>query len=63
MLIPAMHSFSKTEIFNVYFIHHLGSLFLYFKINQAIIMIFLLPEEWTSDSAVVKTCKYSKEGQ
>lgn len=59
---PTVRCFSKTQIFNVYFVHYFRIFFLYFKINQAILLLFLLREEWTH-SKVAEKCKYTKEGQ
>ena len=52
-----------SEIVNIYFIHLLGIFFLYLKVNQAVLLLFLLWEEWTSGSALAKTRKHTTEGQ
>lgn len=59
---PTVRCFSKTQIFNVYFVHYFRIFFLYFKINQAILLLFLLREEW-AHGEVAEKGKYTKEGQ
>lgn len=59
---PTISCFRKIQVFNVYFVHHFGIFFLYLKVNQAILLLLLLREEWTN-CKVAEECKYTKEGQ
>uniref|UniRef100_A0A2I2YI40 Uncharacterized protein n=1 Tax=Gorilla gorilla gorilla TaxID=9595 RepID=A0A2I2YI40_GORGO len=59
---PTLSLSIYTQIFNVYFIHYFRIFLLYFKINQAILLLFLLREEWTN-CKVAKKCEYTKERQ
>lgn len=59
---PTISCFGETQIFNVYLIHHLGIFLLYLKIDQAILLLLLLWEEW-AHCEVAQKRKYPEEGQ
>lgn len=58
---PAV-SFSEAQIFNVYFIHYFWIFLLDLEVNQAILLLFLLGEEWTN-SEVTEQGQHTQERQ
>lgn len=58
---PAV-GFSEAQIFNVNFIHYFGIFLLDLEVNQAILLLFLLGEEWTN-SKVAKQGQHTQERQ
>lgn len=59
---PAVCCFRETQIFDVYFIHHLGVFLLDLKVYQAILLLFLLREE-RADGEVAEQGEHAQEGQ